>query len=284
MKNRNFIFLFLAISLMVILVVVGAFVLGSAQNKSLPSPVTFNSPITSNSAPTTATTATTPTTGPTTTTASTTSASQPAPTRSPNNLGSKFLVSDPAMLAQARLDMQTLPVKPAGSMIGYSRDQFGSAWTDNCTTTGCHNSCDTRNDILQRDLVALTFKVGDTCTVMTGTLYDPYTGSPIYFVRGPKSALVQIDHLVPLGNAWISGAQNLTKAQRTNLANDPLNLVAVDGSSNEAKSDSSADSWLPPDPLAHCAYVVHQIEVKTAYHLSTTQAEHNKLAEILVSC
>lgn len=197
---------------------------------------------------------------------------------------SGFLTVPPELLAKARADFLTIIIKSDVSMTGYSRDQFGAAWTDNCTTTGCDNSCDTRNDILARDLVDETLK-SDGCTVLTGILHDAYTGKDIAFVRGAAtSGKVQIDHIVPLGDAWRTGAQVLPKGERVNLANDPLNLVAVDGPTNGAKSDSDAADWLPPQANAYCAYAVHQVEVKFTYHLWMSQTEHDVIAGLLAGC
>lgn len=190
----------------------------------------------------------------------------------------------PALVSKAKADLPTLVIKPVTSMTGYSRAQFGAAWTDSCTTTGCGNHCDTRNDILARDLTVTVVK-SDGCTILSGILNDPYTGKIIMFVRGvATSTAVQIDHLVPLGDAWTTGAQNLSMAMRTNLGNDPLNLAAADGPANESKGDKDASAWLPPQAASHCAYVVHQVEVKVTYHLWVTRAEYNAMATVLADC
>jgi hypothetical protein len=103
--------------------------------------------------------------------------------------------------------LSTLAVRPAASMSGYSRAQFGAAWSDDNSDPDGHNGCDTRNDILRRDLVDLVMKAGTGgCTVASGVLHDPYGGTSISFVRGPDSAVIQIDHVVALGDAWTTGA------------------------------------------------------------------------------
>ena len=144
----------------------------------------------------------------------------------------------------------------------------------------------TRNDILRRDLTDLTFKDGSkSCSVQTGTLRDPYTNKTIAFARGQDtSSAVQIDHVVALSDAWQKGAQQLDTQTRTNLANDPRNLRAVDGPTNQKKSDSDAASWLPPNKAYRCQYVTAQVEVKAAYGLWVTQAEHDTIADILATC
>lgn len=176
-----------------------------------------------------------------------------------------------------------LPVRPAASMSGYSRDEFGPPWTDNNDDALGHNGCDTRDDILARDLVDVARK--GNCTVVSGVLHDPYTGRTIQFRRGrTTSVLVQIDHIVALGNAWTTGAQQLSPRQRVDLANDPRNLIAVDGAANNAKRDKDASEWLPPNRAFRCGYVLDQITVKTVYHLWITRPEKNAMTETLNHC
>jgi hypothetical protein len=179
--------------------------------------------------------------------------------------------------AAALLD--TLPVKGRAPMTGYARTtDFGAAWLDID-----RNRCDTRNDILARDLSHIT-KSG-FCRVLTGSLWDPYTSNTVAFQRGQKtSTLVQIDHMVALGNAWQTGAQQLTLSQREKLANDPLNLEAVEGRVNEQKGDGDAATWLPPSKAYRCTYVARQVSVKAAYGLWVTQPEHDAIASILAKC
>ncbi|GAB3615350.1 HNH endonuclease family protein [Humibacter ginsengisoli] len=179
----------------------------------------------------------------------------------------------------ALAELATIPVKGKAPRTGYDRvGDFGSAWKD-----VDHNHCDTRDDVLARDLTDV-MKRG-TCTVESGVLSDPYTGKTIHFVRGVQtSALVQIDHVVPLSNAWQTGAQQLTQQQRETLANDPLNLLAVDGPTNEGKGDGDAATWLPPNRGFWCDYAARQVSVKAAYHLWVAPAEHDALQRILGGC
>lgn len=175
-----------------------------------------------------------------------------------------------------------LAVKGKAASTGYSREQFGQAWTDDNDEQFGHNGCRTREDILARDLSDV---INDKCKVMSGRLEDPYTGRTIQFTRGPQSsAVVQIDHVVALRNAWLTGAQQLTPRQRINLANDPLNLLAVDGPTNEVKGDGDAATWLPPNKSFRCAYVTRQIQVKAKYGLWVTQAEKASMQRVLESC
>lgn len=175
--------------------------------------------------------------------------------------------------------LTTLPVKGRAPKTGYDREvQFGTAWTD-----VNHNGCDTRNDILVRDLTNTT--TPDTCKIINGTLVSPYTNDTIAFIRGREtSAEVQIDHVVSLSNAWQTGAQQLTQAQRVSFANDPINLLAVDGESNVQKGDGDAATWLPANKAFRCSYAARQVSVKATYGLWVTQAEHDALSRELSKC
>jgi hypothetical protein len=177
--------------------------------------------------------------------------------------------------------LETLPVKGRAPKTGYTRDQFGQAWAD-----VDRNGCDTRNDILQRDLTSIMYKTGTrNCVVASGTLVDRYSGETINFVRGNVSSMeVQIDHVVALSNAWQTGAFKLSADQRKALANDPLNLFAVKGSLNQQKSDGDAATWLPPMKSFRCAYVAQQIAVKAKYSLWVVPPEKAAMISILAKC
>ncbi|RVW01324.1 GmrSD restriction endonuclease domain-containing protein [Rhodococcus xishaensis] len=195
-------------------------------------------------------------------------------------------VGDPVASDDAMVRLAALPTKPRASRDGYDRAQFGQAWTDDVTVDGGRNGCDTRNDILGRDLVyTTTDPMSRGCTVLSGTLEDAYTGKTIRFVRGADTSdAVQIDHVVALSDAWQKGAQELDETTLRNLANDPRNLQAVDGPTNQAKSDADASEWLPPNQAYRCTYVERQIDVKIAYGLWVTQAERDAMARELASC
>lgn len=182
--------------------------------------------------------------------------------------------------------LATLPVKGRAPKTGYDRAQFGQAWSDDVSVQGGHNGCDTRNDVLRRDLRQVTLKPGrPACTVLSGTLPDPYSGQPVPFQRGKAtSSDVQIDHVVALGNAWQTGAQQLSVERRQDLGNDPLNLWAVSGKLNQQKSDGDAATWLPPNKAVRCLYVARQIAVKAAYKLWVTQAERDAMKQLLDGC
>lgn len=190
----------------------------------------------------------------------------------------------PADAALAMLD--TLAVKGRAPKTGYSRAQFGPSWTDDVDVESGHNGCDTRNDILRRDLTDVTLNAGTHgCTVLTGTLADPYTDTSISFARGETtSSAVQIDHVVALSDAWQKGAQQISTQQRQALANDPINLQATDGPTNEQKGDGDAATWLPPNTAYRCTYVSRQIDVKAAYSLWVTPAEKEAMTRVLTGC
>jgi Protein of unknown function (DUF1524) len=174
-----------------------------------------------------------------------------------------------------------LPIKGRAPKTGYERDQFGPAWKD-----VDRNGCDTRNDILARDLVDETFRPNtNNCIVLTGTLHDPYTATTIAFQRGQTTSDdVQIDHVVALSNAWQTGAQQLDPTARELFGNDPLNLQATDGPTNQAKGDADAATWLPPNRTDWCPYVARQVAVKAKYALWVTPAEHDAIARVLATC
>jgi len=172
--------------------------------------------------------------------------------------------------------LRLLAVKGRAPKTGYARTQFGDGWA---TTAGC----DTRNIILNRDLKEAS--VNDKCQVTRGVLNDPYTGKVITFVRGGStSANVQIDHVVALGDAWQKGAQQLSSKEREQLANDPLELLAVDGPANQQKSDGDAATWLPSNKPFRCQYVARQIAVKQKYKLWVTSAEKDAMNRVLAAC
>lgn len=173
-----------------------------------------------------------------------------------------------------------ITVQDAATKDGYDRESdFGSAWQD-----ADDNGCDTRNDMLQRDLENIEFSAGETCEVATGILEDPYTGTTIDFERGESSGDVQIDHVVALMNAWTTGAADWDKDKRVEIANDPLNLVASDGPANMGKGAKDAAEWLPDNQAYRCEYVARQIAVKAKYELWVTPAEHDAMEDVLTSC
>ena len=178
--------------------------------------------------------------------------------------------------SNAKAELGKLEVKGRAPKTGYTRKQFGNGW-------GKINGCSVREVILARDLT--DEKIDEKCRVLSGILNDTYTGQTIHFQRGEKSSSkVQIDHVVALSDAWQKGAQQLSPEEREKLANDPLNLLAVDGPANQAKGDGDAATWLPSNKPFRCQYVARQIAVKRRYRLGVTEAEKSAMSSILEKC
>jgi hypothetical protein len=169
----------------------------------------------------------------------------------------------------------------------YHRSAFGDAWTDDNDAPGGHNGCDTRDDVLDRDLVDKAYVSTKHCpdAVETGTLHDPYTNVTINFHRGPKvGEAVQIDHIVPLALAWDMGAYDWPAAQRIRFANDPANLLAVQGQANQDKGDSQPALWMPPNAAFHCQYAMQFIAVSRGYGLPVDSVSSNVLRQAASTC
>ena len=212
----------------------------------------------------------------------------PVPERSPS-LAPPEAAPAPAvdpLVPAARSALVTLDVKGRAPKTGYDRDLFGQAWSDDVSVEFGHNGCDTRNDVLQRDLQEVVFRPGTRdCVELTGVLIGPYTGERIDFVRGREtSSKIHIDHVVALNDAWQKGAQQLPEDRLREMANDPLNLLAVAGHANQAKGAGDAATWLPPRKDVRCGYVSRQILVKERYALWVTPAEREAMERVLSGC
>lgn len=176
----------------------------------------------------------------------------------------------------------TLQVRQKDPSNDYNRKLFGDGWLD---LDG--DDCNTRNEILARDLEDIKFRQvrPANCIVQSGVLADEYTGKRIEFRRGSgSSASVQIDHVVALGNVWRTGGRHLSARQREAVANDPLNLLATDGDTNQDKGSDDASKWLPPRAAFHCPYVARQIAVKAKYGLWVTPEESRAMRQVLSGC
>lgn len=175
--------------------------------------------------------------------------------------------------------LELLPVKGRAAKTGYARTEFYNSWP---TIDGCS----LRQRIIKRELGdSAVISSEDNCTVVSGEYDEPYTGSHlIFYQKSDFSSGVQIDHVVALSDAWQKGAQNLTKEERYSLATDPLNLLAVDASTNQSKSDGDAATWLPANKKFRCAYVARQISVKYKYSLWVSSAEKSAISAILETC
>jgi hypothetical protein len=184
-------------------------------------------------------------------------------------------------IKEVLITLEKIPVKGRAPKTGYARAAFGPQWSDID-----RNGCDTRNDILKRDLTNIIYRAKTRdCVVESGRLLDPFSNAVIDFIRGERtSMLVQIDHVVSLSNAWQTGIFKATPKTRTEFANDPLNLLAVKGSLNSQKGDGDAATWLPPNKSFRCDYVARQIKVKSKYELWVTKSEKDAMIRVLGSC
>ncbi|WP_369403290.1 HNH endonuclease family protein [Gordonia soli] len=197
--------------------------------------------------------------------------------------------ANPARAAAARDlagRLATLPVVVRSSDHSYERTAFGQSWSDDAQVLGAGNGCDTRNDILARDLADIRTAPSARCptTVVAGEFRSPYSGEFVSFRRGRGSAEVQIDHIVPLSYAWDMGASTWTAIRRLDFANDPANLVAVDAASNQAKSDKEPARWMPRQSGFHCQYAMQFVAVSAAYGLAVDGRSRPVLDRALHRC
>jgi Protein of unknown function (DUF1524) len=183
--------------------------------------------------------------------------------------------------AQADADVLAgIAVAPLQHRYDYRRAAFGEAW-DNGT------SCDERDLILDRDLNLKTYVWTKRCpnAVASGVLNDPYTGRTITFTRGPRTGeAVQIDHIVPLAYAWDMGAYAWTDEQRDRFANDPIELLAVDGTANQSKGDYPPGKWMPPNTAYDCQDATKFIAVLRTYQLPVDPASVPVLRQASTTC
>jgi len=203
---------------------------------------------------------------------------QTGPLDNPSGTRPGLAATAAARQTTARAVIAGVTTAGRGPRTGYSRDQFGPSWTDDVSLPFGHNGCDTRNDMLRRDLLSVTTRPGThECVIVSGRLLDPYTAKTIIFAKA-QATKVQIDHVIPLSYAWQLGAARWTTEQRTDFANDPLNLLAVDGPTNESKGDAGPASWLPPNKAVRCSYVVRFAQVARRYRLPVTAADKTMMA------
>ncbi|MCX6488368.1 MAG: HNH endonuclease family protein [Mycobacterium sp.] len=204
-----------------------------------------------------------------------TSASGPPPPPPPG---------DPSRFDTARQRLGQLEVRGWDRTSDFKRYRFGKAWSDDVDVEFGHNGCNTRDDILRRDLQNLVVRRG-TCYAQSGTLVDPYSGVTIDFVRSPEtSKAIEIDHVVALADAWYKGARSWDPQRRLDFANDPRNLLAVSPKANFDKAFRDAASWLPPNEAFRCDFVARQIEVKAAYGLWLAAKEKKAMEAVLARC
>ena len=179
--------------------------------------------------------------------------------------------SPPSTIAvsTAHTYLSELSVQAEGSMSGYDRDKFPH-WI---TQSG---NCDTREEVLKRDGSGVS--TGSDCRPTSGSWYSEYDGKTV-----SSSSDVDIDHIVPLAEAWASGASSWTNDQRKAFANDLTHpqLIAVSSSTNRSKSDKDPAEWLPPRAAYHCLYARMWIHIKHLYKLSVDPTEKSALQGVL---
>lgn len=173
--------------------------------------------------------------------------------------------------------LSELEVKGRAPKTGYDSGLF--KWRSDAD----HNGCDTRNDVLRRDLRDITLKAGTKgCVVIAGTLADKYKGETYAFDRTPNN--IDIDHIIARSNAWQTGAAKFDEDTLKEFGNDPLNLLAVSSSLNRQKGDGDAATWLPPAKSYRCEYVSRQIAIKHKYELWVVKAEKAAMERVLGAC
>ncbi|OAA65401.1 secreted protein [Niveomyces insectorum RCEF 264] len=165
-----------------------------------------------------------------------------------------------------------LTVSPSTDDGGYARDLF-KTWD---TIEG---TCNTREYVLKRDGTGVV--TNSACTATSGTWVSPYDGA-----TWTAASDLDIDHMVPLKNAWMSGANAWTAAKREQFANDVTRpqLWSVTDNVNESKGDRSPDQWKPPLSSFYCTYARSWVEVKSYWSLTITSAEKAALTSMLNMC
>ncbi|WP_405799706.1 HNH endonuclease family protein [Streptomyces sp. NBC_01506] len=178
----------------------------------------------------------------------------------------------PISASTARTYLGQLTVAAEGSTSGYSRDLFPH-WI---TQSG---SCDTRETVLKRD--GTNVVQNSSCQATSGSWYSPYDGA-----TWTAASDVDIDHMIPLAEAWTSGASSWSTAQRQTFANDlsQPQLIAVTDNVNQSKSDRDPAEWMPPSASYHCMYARMWVDVKHHYNLRVDSAEKIKLQSVLNGC
>jgi hypothetical protein len=174
--------------------------------------------------------------------------------------------------------LSVLKVAQPGSMSGYSREKF-SHWSK-ASEFGWdppQTACDVREAALIRD--GKNVKAGKDCKITSGEWYDPYTDKTY---SNPQD--LDIDHVVPLANAWRSGASSWNDEQRERYANDPNVLLSVEDNANQEKGDKGPEAWKPPNEAEWCDYAERWVSIKAKYDLSVNEQEKRALEQMLDTC
>ena len=174
--------------------------------------------------------------------------------------------------ATAQAELNVLTVASEGSMSGYSRDLFPH-WI---TISG---TCNTRETVLKRD--GTNVVVDSSCAAISGSWFSPYDGATWF-----AASDVDIDHVVPLAEAWRSGANSWSTSSRQAFANDLTRpqLIAVTDNVNQAKGDQDPSTWQPPVTSYRCTYARMWIADKYYWSLKLQSSEKSALQTMLNSC
>ncbi|MGW6969498.1 HNH endonuclease family protein [Streptomyces zaomyceticus] len=185
----------------------------------------------------------------------------------------------PPTPARARSRLAALEVARGENWRTYERAKFGKGWSDETDAPGGRNGCDTRDDVLHRDLDDVRLGDRNPCVV----LRDPYTGEELpYSYR--KASQIQTDHVVALGAAWRAGAWAWTPERRLSYANDLDVLLATDKRTNYDKSGKTPDKWRPPRTAYWCEYGRRWTGIKAKYRLTVSPPEKKAVEELLATC
>lgn len=178
----------------------------------------------------------------------------------------------PPSESTSRSHLSALTVRSEGSSTGYSRDKFPH-WSTQ------YGSCNTREVVLKRD--GTNVVTNSDCAATSGRWYSPYDGATWY-----AASDVDIDHMVPLAEAWRSGASSWTTTRRGQFANDlnSAQLWAVTDNVNQSKGDQDPAEWIPSRSSFHCMYARAWIDVKYRWGLSVNSAEKTALSNLLNAC
>lgn len=207
----------------------------------------------------------------------------PAPQRCRGSESARQLTNDffEPDVTVSRAVLSQLKVNNSPTMAGYQRKKFGSGWLD-ASTWGWPerplNSCDARQAALYRDGVNVVYNKR-TCSIRGGSWLDPYTNR---WLNRPSDA--DVDHIVPLADAWRSGASTWTDRDRRAFANNRLEVISVDDGANQSKGDKGPSGWKPPNAAAHCLYAKRWIAIKDRFHLTVTSSESEALSNMLTTC
>ncbi|MFD6969635.1 HNH endonuclease family protein [Streptomyces sp. NPDC059979] len=183
----------------------------------------------------------------------------------------------------ARAQLAGLTVEWGRNWQTYKRENFGRYWSDETDAVGGRNGCDTRDDVLRRDLQELRAGDRNPCVVLSGVLHDPYTGKRLPYSHR-RASQIQTDHVVALGAAWRGGAYAWSAQRRLEYANDLDVLLAVDKQTNQDKGSRTADKWQPPRRAYRCEYARRYTGIKAKYRLSVTPPEKLALQEMPAAC